>query len=78
MGKDGVIRGYETHLLRCFYREDGKVKNEIVANLSHLPGDLIEMIGASLAGEVFVPAAAVATVARSRSHGYVAAVRAQA
>ena len=63
VGKDGVERDYETHLLRRSYREDGKVKNETVANLSHLPTDLIEMIRASLAGEVFVPAAAVATVA---------------
>ena len=40
--------------------------------------DLIEMIRASLAGEAFVPAAAVATVARTRPHGHVAAVHAQA
>src|SRR5450759_2484390 len=66
VGKDGVERDYETHLLRRSYREDGKVKNETVANLSHLPADLIEMIRASLAGEAFVPAAAVATVARTR------------
>jgi hypothetical protein len=66
VGKDGVERDYETHLLRRSYREDGKVKNETVANLSHLPADVIEMIRASLAGEAFVPAAAVATVARTR------------
>ena len=40
VGKDGVERDYETHLLRRSYREDGKVKNETVANLSHLPADL--------------------------------------
>jgi len=78
VGKDGVERDYETHLLRRSYREDGKVKNETVANLSHLPADLIEMIRASLAGEAFVPAAAVATVARTRPHGHVAAVHGQA
>jgi hypothetical protein len=76
--KDGVVRDYETHLLRRSYREDGKVKNETVANLSHLPADLIEMIRASLAGQAYVPAAAAATVARSRPHGHVAAVHAQA
>src|SRR5450759_4034930 len=70
VGKDGVERNYETHLLRRSYREDGKVKNETVANLSHLP--------ASLAGQAFVPAAAAATVARTRPHGHVAAVHAQA
>ena len=78
VGKDGVERDYETHLLRRSYREDGKVRNETVANLSHLPADLIEMIRASLAGEAFVPAAAVATVARTRPHGHVAAVHSQA
>jgi len=78
VGKDGVERDYETHLLRRSYREDGKVKNETVANLSHLPADLIEMIRASLAGQAFVPAAAVATVARTRPHGHVAAVHAEA
>jgi hypothetical protein len=78
VGKDGLERDYETHLLRRSYREDGKVKNETVANLSHLPADLIEMIRASLAGEAFVPAAAVATVARTRPHGHVAAVHSQA
>ncbi|HZY00005.1 MAG TPA: IS1634 family transposase [Dermatophilaceae bacterium] len=78
VGKDGVERDYETHLLRRSYREDGKVKNETVANLSHLPADLIEMIRASLTGEAFVPAAVVATVARTRPHGHVAAVHAQA
>jgi hypothetical protein len=78
VGKDGVERDYETHLLRRSYREDGKVKNETVANLSHLPVDLIEMIRASLAGQAFVSAAAVATVARTRPHGHVAAVHAQA
>jgi hypothetical protein len=78
IGKDGVERDYETHLLRRSYREDGKVKNETVANLSHLPADLIEMIRGSLAGQAFVPAAAVATVARTRPHGHVAAVHAQA
>jgi hypothetical protein len=78
VGKDGVERDYETHLLRRSYREDGKVKNETVANLSHLPADLIEMIRGSLAGEAFVPAAAVATVARTRPHGHVAAVHSQA
>jgi hypothetical protein len=56
-----VERDYETHLLRPSYRQDGKVKNETVANLSHLPADLIEMIRASLAGQAFVPAAAAAT-----------------
>jgi hypothetical protein len=78
VGKDGVERTYETHLLRRSYREDGKAKNETVANLSHLPGHVIEVIRRALAGEVLVPAGQAATVARSVPHGHVAAVWAQA
>lgn len=77
-GKDGVERVYETHLLRRSYRQDGKVLNETVANLSHLPADTIEVVRRSLAGEQFVPADARATVTRSLPHGHVAAVMAQA
>ena len=46
---------YRTHLLRRSYREDGKVKNETLGNLSHLPEALIEIIRRSLQGETFVP-----------------------
>ena len=74
VGKDGVAREYETHLLRRSFRQDGKVKNETVANLSHLPAETIEAIRASLAGEQLVPASAAATITRSRPHGHVAAV----
>ena len=78
VGKDGAARDYETHLLRRSWREEGKVRNETVANLSHLPPDLIEVIRGSLAGEAFVPASAAATITRSVPHGHVAAVWAQA
>ena len=78
VSKDGTTRDYETHLLRRSWREGGKVRNETVANLSHLPSDLIEVIRGSLAGEAFVPAAAAATITRSVPHGHVAAVWAQA
>ncbi|MDZ7576783.1 MAG: IS1634 family transposase [Candidatus Nanopelagicales bacterium] len=77
-GKDGVARIYETHLLRRSFREDGKVRNETVANLSHLPAGLIDQVRRSLNGEEFVPAAGHACVVRSLPHGHVAAVAAQA
>ena len=77
-GKDGVARTYETQLLRRSFREDGKVKNETVANLSHLPAETIELIRRSLAGQLLVPALAAATVTRALPHGHVAAVHAQA
>jgi hypothetical protein len=78
VGKDGQETVYETHLLRRSWREDGKVRNETVANLSHLPAALIELISRSLKGETFVPASAAVTVTRSLPHGHVAAVWAQA
>jgi hypothetical protein len=78
MGKDGRERVYETHLLRRSWREDGKVRNETVANLSKLPAETIELIRRSLAGERFVPAGEAARVARSRPHGHAAAVHAMA
>jgi Transposase DDE domain len=77
VGRDGQERVYETHLLRRSYRDGGKVKNETVANLSHLPAATIELVRASLEGQLFVPADRL-VVARSLPHGHVAAVWAQA
>jgi hypothetical protein len=77
-GKDGQERVYETHLLRRSWREDGKVRNETVANLSRLPDETIELIRRSLAGERLVPAGQQAQVARSLPHGHAAAVHAMA
>jgi transposase len=65
---------YRTHLLRRSYREDGKVKNETLGNLSHLPEPLIEIIRRALAGESFVPVGEAFEVAGSRAHGHVQAV----
>jgi len=65
---------YFTHLLRRSYREDGKVKNETLGNLSHLPDALIDIIRRSLQGETFVPASQAFEVVRSRAHGHVQAV----
>lgn len=45
---------YETHLLRRTYREGGKVKNETLGNLSHLPASIIALIRRALAGEQLV------------------------
>ncbi len=65
---------YRTHLLRRSYREDGKVKNETLGNLSHLPESLIDIIRLSLQGEVFVPLAKAFEITASRPHGHVQAV----
>ena len=49
--RQGKGRAYVTHLLRCSYREGGKVKNETVGNISHLPEELVELVRAGLRGE---------------------------
>lgn len=65
---------YCTHLLRRSYREDGKVKNETLGNLSHLPDALIDLIRRSLKGETFVSADQAFEISSSRAHGHVQAV----
>lgn len=65
---------YQSHLLRRSYREDGKVKNETVANLTHLPDHVIELVRRSLRGEEFVEVAELFDVHESPQHGHVAAV----
>ena len=74
VGKDGMERVYETHLLRRSFREDGKVRNETVANLSHLPAAAITAVRSVLAGRDLVDAASVVSINRSVPHGHVAAV----
>ena len=69
---------YETHLLRRSYRQDGKVKNETLANLSHLPKETIELIRASLAGKSHVIAGEGFDIERSLPHGHVALLWAMA
>ena len=65
---------YETVLLRRSFREDGKVKNETLANLSHLPAEVIELVRQALAGKSHVVAGEGCEVERSLPHGHVAAV----
>ena len=68
-------RVYHSHLLRRSYREGGKVRNETLGNLSHLPEPLIAMIHRSLKGETFVPLGEAFTIVRSQPHGHVDAVQ---
>jgi hypothetical protein len=66
---------YRSHLLRRSFREDGKVKNETLGNLSHLPELLIEIIRRSLQGERFVPVEETFEITSSLLQGHVQAVR---
>lgn len=63
-----------TYLLRESYRENGKVKNRTLANLSALPLEQIELLGRVLQGESLVPAGDAFRVIRSLPHGHVQAV----
>jgi hypothetical protein len=76
--KQGRRRDYSSAYLRRTYRDGGKVKNETVANLSALPGHVIDLIDAGLKGRQLVPAAEAVTITRSLPHGHVAAVAAMA
>jgi transposase len=62
-------------LLRESYREDGKVKNRTLANLSRWPEEKVEVLSAVLAGRP--PKGALGAgfeITRSLPHGHVAAV----
>jgi transposase len=65
---------YQTHLLRRSYRENGKVKNETLGNISHLPTHLIDLISRSLKGESFVSVEKAFEAVSSPQHGQVHAV----
>ncbi len=76
--KQGRPRDYSSAYLRRTYRDGGKVRNETVANLSALPGHVIDLIDAGLKGQQLVPAAGAVTITGSLPHGHVAAVHAMA
>jgi transposase len=63
------------YLLRKSYREDGKVKNRTLSNLSHLPLHSIEVLRRSLKGETLVSTNAFEIIEDgSPAHGHVEAV----
>jgi hypothetical protein len=72
--RQGAHREYVAHLLRRSYREGGQVKKETVANLSHLPDEVIELIRRALRGESFLAAGEELEVERSLPAGHVDAV----
>ena len=65
---------YVTTLLRTSFRQDGKVKHRTLANLSHLPEHLIDVIRRSLKGEAFAAANEVIQTQQTKPHGHVQAV----
>jgi hypothetical protein len=71
--RQGVHREYVTHLLRRSYREGAKVKNETLANLSHLPDEVIELIRGALQGRRYLDAEGAFAIERSLPAGHVQA-----
>ena len=67
-------REYQATLLRRSYREDGKVKKQTLANLSHLPPEIIELVRGALRGTQFVAAGEGFEIERSVAAGHVRAV----
>ena len=63
-----------TYLLRESYRENGKVKNRTLANISALPREQITLLGRVLKGETLVPADEAFHILRSLPDGHVQAV----
>jgi hypothetical protein len=76
--KQGRRKDYSSAYLRRTYRDGGTVKNETVANLSALPGHVIDLIDAGLKGQQLVPADAAVTITGSAPHGHAAAAHAMA
>jgi Transposase DDE domain len=66
-------REYSSHLLRRSYREGGKVRKETLANLSHLPDEVIELIRGALAGRRYLDAEQAFAIERSLPAGHVQA-----
>src|SRR5258708_15435926 len=67
--KQGRRKDYTSAYLRRTYRDGGKVKNETVANLSALPGHVIDLIDAGLKGQQLVPPAGAGNITRAPPHG---------
>src|SRR5450830_1264115 len=67
-------REYVSYLLRNSYREGGKVRKQTLANLSHLPEPLIDLIRGWLRGERYLESGAALAIVRSLPHGHGAAV----
>jgi len=67
-------RTYVSHLVRQSYRQDGKVKHRTLANLSHLPEHLIDLVRRSLQGEIFHSADESVRTLASKPHGHVEAI----
>ncbi len=67
-------RVYVSYLLRQSYREGNKVKHRTLANLSHVPLRIIEIIRRSLQGKTFIDRDDSIRTRNSLPHGHVEAI----
>jgi len=65
---------YVCSLLRQSYRDGAQVKHRTLANLSHLPEHVIDLIRRALQGETFVPVSERFHSTAATPHGHVEAV----
>ena len=77
-GDQNPLQGKSLHqlppLLRRSYREDGKVKQQTLGNLSALPPEAIAILRGALHGQKYIPDYEALKIRRSWHHGHVAAV----
>ena len=66
-------REYTSTLLRRSYREGDRVRKQTLANLSHLPPEVIELIRGALRGVSYLPAGEAFAIERSLPAGHVQA-----
>ena len=67
-------RTYVSYLLRRSYRQGGRVRHQTLANLSHLPAPILDLIRRSLQGETFLACQDHFRILHSKPHGHVEAV----
>ena len=60
-----------TYLLRESYRDNGRVKNRTITNISHLPIEQIQLLSRVLKGEQLLPADDAFRITRSLPHEHV-------
>ncbi len=67
-------RTYFSYLLRQSYRAEGKVEHRTLANLSHLPEPLLDLVRRSPRGEVFPSSDESVRALSSKPHGHAEAI----
>ena len=67
-------KAYQSYLVRHSYREGQKFKHRTLANITHLPRHVIDLVRRALKGETFLAPDDAFEILRATPHGHVAAV----